>query len=148
MQWQRAKPWVQGSEQPRGLVLVARSGGNWAQIDTRAGAEFGAPVAYRLPATREGYREADRIRKANARAAAGADDSSLVLPLPAGTRDALNRVCERAGFTDRRELLATLIHNLDGLDCPTLGALLTQTVQVGDLSKYFDRIGSDTDDPV
>ena len=143
MRWQKAKPWVPGSEQPRGLVQAEFSNcGYWAEGDA---AELGwvEPGRYRLPATPEGYREADRIRKANARAAAGADDSSLVLPLPSGTRDALNRVCERAGFTDRRELLATLIHNLDRLDCPTLAAALRQDVRVGDLSKYYGRLTDD-----
>jgi hypothetical protein len=140
MQWQRAKPWTSGTEQPRGLVRVASHCFPAVWVEYDAGTVNWPEVAfYRLPATPEGRREADRIRKANARAVKP-DESVLVLPLPVGTRDALNRVCARAGFTDRRELLATLIHNLDGLDCPTLGALLTQTVRVGDLSKYFGRL--------
>lgn len=148
MQWQRAKPWVQGSEQPRGLVKYAPDNGLFWHVmlaeDVHAWDE--RVRFYCLPATPEGRREADRIRKANARATAGADESSLVLPLPQGTRDALNRVCARAGFTDRRELLATLIHNLDGLDCPILEAVLRQTVRVGDLSPYFDRLQEVDDD--
>lgn len=140
MQWQRAKPWVPGTEQPRGLVRVHLQSqpGVWHTADASP-APWADVISYCLPATPEGRREADRIRKANARAVVP-DESMLVLPLPAGTRDALNRVCERAGFTDRRELLATLIHNLDGLDCPTLEAVLRQTVRVGDLSPYFDRL--------
>jgi hypothetical protein len=141
MQWQRAKPWVPGTEKPRGLVSVAGDPFplRWCAFEDGA-VNWDSVSHYRLPATPEGRREADRIRKANARATAGADESSLVLPLPQGTRDALNRVCARAGFTDRRELLATLIHNLDGLDCPTLEAVLRQTVRLGDLSPYFDRL--------
>ncbi len=141
MQWQRAKPWTPGTEKPRGLVSVSSHcfPTVWVQFPAET-VNWPEVAFYRLPATPEGRREADRIRKANARATAGADESSLVLPLPQGTRDALNRVCERAGFTDRRELLATLIHNLDGLDCPTLEAVLRQTVRLGDLSPYFDRL--------
>lgn len=141
MQWQRAKPWTPGTEQPRGLVRVTGAPFPlvWCEFDGGA-VNWDSVSHYRLPATPDGRREADRIRKANARATAGADESSLVLPLPQGTRDALNRVCERAGYADRRELLATLIHNLDRLDCPTLAALMRQDVRVGDLSKYFGRL--------
>lgn len=75
----------------------------------------------------EGRREADRIRKANARAVEP-DESVLVLPLPVGTRDALNRVCERAGFTDRREfmrqVLALLVRLASAADESPEGALL------------------------
>lgn len=141
MRWQKAKPWVLGTEKPRGLVQVAPTHAPTQWVEYASGTSNWPLVArYRLPATPEGYREADRIRKANGRAVKP-DDSSLVLPLPVGTRDALNRVCERAGYTDRRELLATLIHNLDRLDCPTLAAVLRQDVRVGDLSKYFEELG-------
>lgn len=147
MQWQRAKPWTPGTEQPRGLVRVHLHSqpGEWHTADAST-VPWASLTSYCLPATEDGRREADRIRKANARATAGADESSLVLPLPQGTRDALTRVCERAGYTDRRELLATLIHNLDRLDCPTLAALMRQDVRVGDLSKYYPLLQERRDD--
>lgn len=148
MQWQKAKAWAPGAEQPRGLVSVSTSAHQipTGRVSCSADAVDWARVAfYRLPATPEGRKEADRIRKANARAAQP-DEGVLTLPLPPGTRDALARVCERAGFTDRRELLATLIHNLDKLDCPTLEAVLRQDVRVGDLSKYFPQLTEVQDD--
>jgi len=115
MQWQRAKPWTPGTEQPRGLVWAVFCDGSAPAEGDAAGIDWDCVRAYRLPATPEGRREADRIRKANARATAGADESSLVLPLPQGTRDALNRVCERAGYADRRAFMAQVLKLLERL---------------------------------
>lgn len=138
-EWQRSKLWVPGTEQPRGLARIHYGrAGTWIERHAEL-VDWGSVAQYALPATPEGRREADRIRKANARAAEP-DDSVLTLPLPQGTRDALARVCERAGFTDRRELIATLIHNLDKSDGPLVERFTRQDVRVGDLSRYFPQL--------
>lgn len=141
-EWQKPRLWACGTEQPRGFVWVSLMSDLGALTGDARVFDWAEVIRYALPATPEGRRESDRIRKANARAAEP-DDSILTLPLPQGTRDALARVCERAGFTDRRELIATLIHNLDKSDGPTLDSLLAQTVRAGDLSKYYGRLTDD-----
>lgn len=86
-------------------------------------------------------RKADRERKRRSRANKG----RLDMPLPAGTSAALDRVAAAAGFGDRREVVALVIHKLDALlacDRHAFDEWTKITVTVGDLSKYVERIQS------
>lgn len=80
-----------------------------------------------------------RIRKRLSRAG----KTEILLPLPAGTAAALERVMQAAGFDDARDFIAFQIHRLDDLrerDGHRFRAQAIRTVTVGDLSKYADRI--------
>lgn len=80
-----------------------------------------------------------RIRKRLSRAG----KTEILLPLPAGTAAALERVMQAAGFDDARDFIAFQIHRLDDLrerDGHSFKAQAVRTVTVGDLSKYADRI--------
>lgn len=82
-----------------------------------------------------------RIRKRLSRAG----KTEILLPLPAGTAAALERVMQAAGFDDARDFIAFQIHRLDDLrerDGHSFKAQAVRTVTVGDLSKYTDRIVS------
>lgn len=65
-----------------------------------------------------------KLRKRNSRASAG---QRIELPLPAGTAEALRRVCEAAG-DEPVALLATVVHQLDHimLTDPTTFEFLTR----------------------
>lgn len=84
-------------------------------------------------------REAARLRKQRSRA----NNKPLELPLPEGTRAALDRVAAAAGFTDRREVLSMQIHKLDQLlqcDRHAFDQWVRFTVTLGDVSKYIERL--------
>lgn len=73
----------------------------------------------------------------------------VLLPLPAGTAQALERVMQAAGFDDPRDFFAFQVHRLDRLrecDGHSFNQQAVRTVTVGDLSKYHDRLGGDSDD--
>lgn len=81
-----------------------------------------------------------RIRKRLSRAG----KTEILLPLPTGTAEALDRVMRAAGFDDPRDLIAFQIHRLDDLrerDGHSFEAQAVRTVTVGDLSKYAERLG-------
>lgn len=81
-----------------------------------------------------------RIRKRKSREG----KTEILLPLPAGTAAALERVMQAAGFDDARDFIAFQIHRLDELrerDGHSFKAQAVRTVTVGDLSKYTDQIG-------
>lgn len=85
-------------------------------------------------------RIADRIRKQQSRANT---PDAISLPLPAGTRAALGRVMDAAGFDDPRDFIAFQIHRLDDLltcDRHTFEAQAVRTVTAGDLSHYTERL--------
>ena len=68
----------------------------------------------------------------------------ILLPLPAGTAAALDRVMKSADFDDARDFIAFQIHRLDELlkcDGHKFAEQAKRTVTVGDLSKYHGRIG-------
>lgn len=68
----------------------------------------------------------------------------ILLPLPAGTAQALERVMAAADFDDPRDFIAFQIHRLDKLltcDGHKFIEQAKRTVTVGDLKKYHDRIG-------
>lgn len=80
-----------------------------------------------------------RIRKRQSREGR----KEILLPLPQGTAEALDRVMQAAGFDDPRDLIAFQIHRLDDLlsrDGHKFKAQAVRTVTVGDLSKYTDRL--------
>lgn len=81
-----------------------------------------------------------RIRKRISRAG----KTEILLPLPAGTAAALERVMQAAGFDDPRDFIAFQIHRLDDLrerDGHSFESQAIRTVTVGDLSKYVERLG-------
>ena len=85
-------------------------------------------------------RIADRIRKQQSRANT---PDAISLPLPAGTRAALSRVMDTAGFDDPRDFLAYQIHRLDELlarDGHAFADQAVRTVTAGDLSHYTERL--------
>lgn len=70
--------------------------------------------------------------------------TEILLPLPKGTGEALERVMQAAGFDDPRDFIAFQIHRLDDLrerDGHSFKAQAVRTVTVGDLSKYAERLG-------
>lgn len=80
-----------------------------------------------------------RIRKRLSRAG----KTEILLPLPAGTAAALERVMQAAGFDDPRDFIAFQIHRLDELrerDGHSFKAQAVRTVTVGDLSRYAERL--------
>lgn len=140
IKWQKARRYEQGTEIPRGPVrLSIKTCGDWLEsVGERT--DWEQVNSYRLPATDEGRKEADRIRKANYRAELG---RTVVLPLPDATAAALTRVCGVAEIDDRRELLATLVHRLDELDSRVVRALLTRDRPQIDVSHLLHLIGGD-----
>lgn len=87
-------------------------------------------------------RIADRLRKQKSR---DNTPDAISLPLPAGTRAALGRVMEAAGFDDPRDFLAYQIHRLDALlkcDGHKFNEQAIRTVTVGDLEKYYEQLQS------
>ena len=85
-------------------------------------------------------RIADRLRKQKSR---DNTPDAISLPLPAGTRAALGRVMDAAGFDDPRDFLAFQIHRLDHLlqcDGHAFAAQAVRTVTAGDLSHYTGRL--------
>ena len=81
-----------------------------------------------------------RIRKRKSRQG----KTEILLPLPAGTAAALERVMQAAGFDDPRDFIAFQIHRLDELrerDGHSFKAQAVRTVTVGDLSRYAERLG-------
>lgn len=81
-----------------------------------------------------------RIRKRKSRQG----KTEILLPLPAGTAAALERVMQAAGFDDPRDFIAFQIHRLDELrerDGHSFKAQAVRTVTVGDLSRYTERLG-------
>lgn len=103
------------------------------RIIIRPGLAITAPQHYALVKLRA------RIRKRLSRAG----KTEILLPLPAGTAAALERVMQAAGFDDPRDFIAFQIHRLDELrerDGHSFKAQAVRTVTVGDLSKYADRI--------
>lgn len=73
-----------------------------------------------------------------------AGNGRLDMLLPPGTEAAMARVCEAAGFEDRRELVAMQIHKLDQLLSAApeaFEAWVKFSTVPGDLSKYVERIG-------
>lgn len=88
----------------------------------------------------EEQRAADRERKRKSRQG----KTEILLPLPAGTAAALERVMQAAGFDDPRDFIASQIHRLDELrerDGHSFKAQAIRTVTVGDLSRYAERLG-------
>lgn len=135
MNWGKPRKYT-GGEQPRGVVLIQLQGDSrWTLC---ADHDWSRVAQYCLLDTPEGRREADRIRKADSRAKQG----RLDMPLPQGTAEALDRITAAAGYDDRRELIAWLIHTLDR-DRHALAQLSKMTVQAGDLSKYYPLIGAE-----
>lgn len=81
-----------------------------------------------------------RIRKRKSRQG----KTEVLLPLPKGTGEALERVMQAAGFDDPRDFIAFQIHRLDELrerDGHSFKAQAVRTVTVGDLSHYAERLG-------
>jgi hypothetical protein len=81
-----------------------------------------------------------RIRKRKSRQG----KTEILLPLPKGTGEALERVMQAAGFDDPRDFIAFQIHRLDKLrerDGHSFKAQAVRTVTVGDLSRYTERLG-------
>lgn len=82
-----------------------------------------------------------RIRKRLSRAG----KREVLLPLPVGTAQAMERVMAASDFDDPRDFMAFWIHRLDDL-LQTQGELFNtdarRLVRVGDLSHYHDRIGA------
>lgn len=83
-------------------------------------------------------RHNDKLRKRESRQH---KPDAISLPLPKGTRDALERVMARAGFDDARDFLAFQIHRLDALDSPQFEEQAIRTVTVSGLTKYEELIG-------
>lgn len=95
-----------------------------------------------MTARTEEQRAADRERKRKSRARQA---DGLVLPLPKGTADALDRVMVAAGFDDPRDFLAFQIHRLDTLlkcDGHKFNEQAIRTVTVGDLGKFYEQLQS------
>lgn len=72
------------------------------------------------------------------------------LILPQGSQDALARVMEAGGFTDRREIFTLQLHKLDDLlrtDRSAFDEWVRIITNVGDLSKYTHRLGHPVADP-
>lgn len=85
-------------------------------------------------------RVAARDRKRRSRLAG----VTIELRMPNGTATALERICEAAGDTSLA-LLSQQIHKLDQLlagDRAAFEAWVRYGTQVGDLSKYIERIGA------
>ena len=146
--WRASVKWEHGTERPRGLVKVTRTAQPSPCIGDASLFDWAGAYRYALPATPDGEREAARIRKANSRAKC----DRLDMPMPRGTAEALNRIAAAAGFDDRRECVAWVVHTLDALltsDCHVFGAITSVTTEPGDLSKYYDQLGVqvDEDDP-
>lgn len=137
MTWGKPRKYV-GGEIPRGPVWVSYDAGPDPLPNSAECFVWSDVVCYRLPDTLEGRREADRIRKADSRAKQG----RLDMPLPQGTAEALDRITAAAGYGDRRELIAWLIHSLDR-DRHALAELSKMTVRAGDLSKFYPLIGAE-----
>jgi len=73
---------------------------------------------------------------------------TIELRMPNGTAAALERICSAAG-DEAVALLSQQIHKLDQLragDPAAFEAWVRYGTQVGDLSKYIDRLGGDSDD--
>lgn len=86
-----------------------------------------------------------RDRKRASRAGVG---SRVELPLPKGTAAALERICAAADDAPVA-LLSQQIHKLDQLlagDRAAFDAWVRYGTQLGDLSKYIERIGGDSDE--
>ena len=143
--WQKPVKWEPGDEKPRGLVRVNFGASDyWAEDDA---SEFcwAEKCRYCLPIHPAGLREAARIRKANSRAKC----DRLDMPMPRGTAEALNRIAAAAGFDDRRECVAWVVHTLDALltsDRHVFDAITSVTTKPGDLSKYYGQLGIEVPD--
>src|SRR5690606_10289643 len=69
----------------------------------------------------------------------------ILLPIPKGTADALQRVMDAAGFDDPRDFLSFQIHRLDALlkcDGHKFKEQAIRTVTVVDLEKYYGKLQS------
>lgn len=140
--WQKPRAFEQGSEVPRGTVRVSYNGGAiWSDALESPYVDWASVTHYRLPATADGRREADRIRKANYRAELG---KTLVLPLPPAIERGLERLQASAQVDDPRELLSTLIERLaEHADSPAVAALCNRDSPKVDVSHLMHLIGED-----
>jgi len=89
----------------------------------------------------EEQRAAARERKRKSRAG----KTEILLPIPKGTADALQRVMDAAGFDDPRDFLSFQIHRLDALlkcDGHKFNEQAIRTVTAGDLEKYYEQLQS------
>lgn len=87
--------------------------------------------------------EAKRAAAAERKRKSRAGKTEILLPLPRGTGEALNRVMEAAGFDDPRDFIAFQIHRLDELlerDGHSFTTQTKRTVTVTGLDKYTDRL--------
>lgn len=110
---------------------LRRTGAKWSVVHATFGPGIETAVR-RLMA---------RDRKRASRAAIG---SRIELPLPEGTAAALERICAAAG-DEAVALLSQQIHKLDQLlagDRAAFDTWVRYGTQVGDLSKYIERIGA------
>jgi hypothetical protein len=88
----------------------------------------------KCPGEREDAAERKRKSREN-------QPDAISLPLPAGTRAALERVMQRAGFDDARDFIAWQIHRLDGLPCDQFNEQAIRRVTVTGLDKYVEALG-------
>ena len=110
---------------------LRRTGAKWAVVHATFG--VGIETAVRRLMARD--------RKRASRAGVG---SRIELPLPGGTAAALERVCAAAGDAPGA-LLSQQIHKLDQLlagDRAAFDVWVRYGTQLGDLSKYIERIGA------
>jgi len=88
--------------------------------------------------TPEEKREAARLRKQRSRANA---EPTLVLPLPAGLAQKLERICAAGGYEDPRELISNLILNAERADRHEFERMVRVTVTpMSGLDKYLTQL--------
>lgn len=131
-------------------------------ISTQEDAELYLCDGYLLPTDIEGINVCRTVRLSDEQAAilkrmcaairkrlSRSRKREILLPLPAGTAAALERVMAAADFDDARDFIAFQIHRLDtllGCDGHKFAEQAKRTVTVGDLSKYHGRIGHAVED--
>lgn len=105
----------------------------------------GIDLAPNVVVTREQTATLARLRARIRKRLSRKGKREILLPLPRGTAEALDRVMQAADFDDPRDFIAYQIHRLDELlarDGHNFKAQAVRTVTAGDLSKFTDRIVS------